>query len=152
MNKTTELKAQELMIGDWVIAQPDEDICGKGCGAIVDRITAIYDEDGVMSVRLKDFDYPVAVELLTPLPLTIELLEKNGWKRDKSPAPAPFSCALLNEKFVIRYHRLHGLDMFEKRGSGLVALSGQRVNIYIQYVHQLQHIFKLCEINKELVV
>lgn len=119
------------MIGDWVIAQPDEDICGEGIGTIVDRITEIYDVEGVMSVSLDDFDYPVAVGLLEPLRMTEEMLEKNlatfqpiswciGWNK-----PDDIHIEIKNEDLIGSFYGT------------------------CNYVHELQHALRLCKFDKQ---
>ena len=67
------MKKSELKLGDWVLAggspiKIDELVEG------IDALT-IYDDE---TNEVKDYSY----DDLSPIPLTEEILEKNGWKED----------------------------------------------------------------------
>lgn len=146
------MKANELIIGDWVIAQPDEDICGEGVGTIVDRVTEIYDVEGVLSVTLEDFDYPIAVGLLDPFPLTAEILEKNGFKRHNRYQyihKDNYSkvCVSIPPRIEI-----DGMDMGEPPICVDIEGALFDINISISAIHELQHALRLCGIDKEIVI
>lgn len=121
------MKASELMLGDWVL-----------------------DTRTKKPLRVNPFMAEMEVPEWEPIPLTPEILEKNGF-----------------EDQGFRHHdELNGID-------DRVVLSNERermnsVNewyvhidsIYyctiasceLTYVHELQHILRLCKINKEIVV
>ena len=69
------MKAKELKIGDWVLVggnpiKIDELVEG------IDTLS-VYDDE---TNEIKDYSY----DELTPIPLTEEILEKNGWREKKS--------------------------------------------------------------------
>lgn len=79
--------------------------------------------------------------LLRPIPLTPEILKKNGFElqRDKSELGTLDTYWLGNELGAFRIHRLNNGDY----QFGLAK---------IKFVHQLQHALRLCGIDKEIKV
>ena len=74
------MKATELMIGDWVIFSGKplkvQHIYNNGYDDVVAEIMEeSLDEDGVICEEIKD----VPLVNCSPIPLTAEILEKNGW-------------------------------------------------------------------------
>lgn len=114
------MKAENLMIGDWVVlVDPDtkerkntqiigSDLCGGG---------------------------KIPCEWFEPLPLTIEILEKN-FAKDNQWVNAFF----LND-------HIHIFDT----GEGFFQI--QYAELFeIRYVHQLQHALKLWDYEKEIII
>ena len=69
------MKKSELKLGDWVLAEGspiriDELVEG------IDTLS-VYDDE---TNEIKDYSY----DELSPIPLTEEILEKNGWREKKS--------------------------------------------------------------------
>ena len=127
------MKVNELMVGDWVNV--------NGLNLKVGAIHA--DEIGVV-----DPDYKIywcsddEFDRIDPIPLTEEILVKNGWDfRDRQYA---IEC--------------------EEDVQGIVELSRDKDGYYwsinwdeyqiirIHYVHELQHILRLCGIDKEISI
>lgn len=136
------MKASELMIGSWVVAQPDEDIWGEGAGTVLGKVDEIFDYDGVLSVSLEGFDCPVAVGLLDSVSITPEILEKNGWKcyntyHRYTCSNVPFDLQQQEECFSI-------MVAGNEYGYGIFT--------FIKYVHQLQHALRLCGITREIIL
>ena len=75
------MKANELMIGDWVIFGDEplkvQHIYNNGYDDIVAEIV----EDGTNEYGVYEEIKDVPVVYCSPIPLTPEILEKNGWKR-----------------------------------------------------------------------
>ena len=108
------MKANELMIGDWVI-----------CNYYSDK--PFYMQFGVGDFQKLGFEF------CEPIPLTIEILEKNG--------------------FIVESRENHGHNLqYCILTDGLwIDVSGE--NFFegkLEYVHQLQHALRLCEIKKEI--
>lgn len=111
------MKANELMLGDWVL-----------------------DTRTNRPLRVNPFMAEFEVPEWQPIPLTPEILEKNGLVND------PFGC------------------YFDEDEQKMLEISSEDDGIYwtinyneygilkLEYVHQLQHALRLCEINKEIVV
>ena len=120
MNKTI-IDSKELAVGAWV--RTDGEIA---------RITSLYKHNGELVAEGKLYDdssdictdeimiYPNWME---PIPVTMLLLEKNGWWRDKSNANAFIHPQLgTDNKIVFK----DNVPVFH--------------NVQIPYVHQLQNV------------
>ena len=139
------MNVRDLMIGDLIkfkyLPRHDDDVFnGRVCADMIKQSG--------------DFE-------IIPIPLTPEILEKNGWYhgrfdgsygrkamrldgpyKDKLPDGVDnalsFAQWSIDEKF-----EYHLLDVYLWKGS---------VHVWIEYVHELQHVFKLCGIEKEIVL
>ena len=72
---------------------------------------------------------------IEPIPLTKEILEKNGWVWNNLPFE--------------QYWEQYGLCLYYV-GNGYRINCGINVCMVVDSVHQLQHVLKLCEIEKEI--
>lgn len=124
------MNATDLMIGDWVQV------------SLANKIGQIYRIDmangiGNEYAALIDGDFDCAD--LKPIPLTTEILEKNGFKKeiDEDKIHNRYTLTENSTAFSIKY----ALSVFQ-----------WFYPIDIKYVHELQHIMKLCGINKEIVL
>lgn len=88
------MKASELMIGDWVYITS---ICGWECNPLEQQIRGIeynsYKGDDYCDWVSTDCDDEASLSNIKPIPLTAEILEKNGFKKFESKNYAP--CYLL---------------------------------------------------------
>lgn len=87
------------------------------------------------------------VDQIEPIPLTAEILEKNGWKHDPSVSAVmtKSSYSLSNDirrSWDSRNHKLY-LAILNERES-------REINIPCHYVHELQQALRLCGIEKEI--
>ncbi len=106
---------------------------------IGDTEVYVTDDDGV--------DWHVGYEHIKPIPLTDEILQKNG-----------FDCS---DPEVKQYHFTEGVERYhfslrqmynrkkEKDGYSFYAFS---VLSLVIYVHELQHAFRICGIDKEITI
>lgn len=135
------INAKDLMIGDWVNYRPgwineetNQVEYESGTGFPV-RIEMLYYCQGEGLVQYNDGEndgIEAAEYELFPIPITPEILEKNGFnlsqsKGEWSPSIVGFSfdnCWVGDE---LKWHRIH-----------------------IKYVHELQHALRLCGIEKEI--
>lgn len=108
------MKANELMIGDWV------------------NYHGIFNK-----IAPADFCHKEWIEAIKPIPLTAEILEKNRFEKENLDI-------VLRDEFT--EDKLISLIKIAK-GFALVT---EGMAIGIQYVHELQHIYKLCGIKKEI--
>ena len=102
------MKAIDLMVGDWVKSRIGMNI----------KIVSI------------DHDYPIVYE---PIPLTLEILEKNGWKETEywheyQDGKNTIQCCLPDMR-----GRINGVEI---------------ENFKCEYVHQYQHLLRLCGLNE----
>lgn len=141
------MEANELMIGDWVSY--------KGNPTKI-RTIEIYNVDvGPLQVTITYGDRicgltVIDVSMLKPIPLTPEILEKNGWKQKKGFIQhGNFG----NGPLMIWHtedNKILGNFTHEMEISDLSSDRGFRVRFDCNYVHQLQHALKLCQIEKEI--
>ena len=129
--KASELTSKDLMIGDWI-----QDSFGN--------IGQVYRLDpGRVHLRLlqeRPQDEEYIVHDIEPISLTPKILEKNGFYRSEIPT---------RDEIGHYYHRKTAPS------SIFVSISfddGRDFGNEIQYVHELQHILRLLEIDKEIVL
>ena len=143
------MKATELMIGDYITVTPS--------GMLI-QVAAAHKKKVAYHTCTNKLSW-VREELLRPIPLTPEILEKNGWYHAKfhgsygrqamridgcyqDELPKGVDNALsfaqwsLDKKFMY-----HFLEIFMWVGS---------ISLKIEYVHELQHALRLCGIEKEI--
>jgi hypothetical protein len=82
----------------------------------------------------------VRMDLLRPIPLTSEILEKNGWSRDIYD----------NESYDNEDAEMLSLWVGEDGRNAWWWHAGFELVIPINYVHQLQNALTLCGIEKEI--
>ena len=124
------MTANELMIGDWV-----------NYNSLNQRIEEITDVDNQVYVS---GDGVVDIPELNPIPLTREILEKNGFEGDREVQQFHFEEN--GEKYHFSLRQMYDKDDIP-RGYSFFAFN---VLTILDYVHQLQHALRLCEINKEI--
>lgn len=123
------MKAEELMIGDYIMFNKNiyiiEEISKKGW------VHLIHNDGSECRVELSS-DY--ILDVITPIPLTTEILKKNGFNETF------WGGEWTNNKvdFILIEHN----DGFRVTNTNIV-LSG---------VHQLQHALQLCGIEKEIEI
>lgn len=121
------MKANELMIGDWVMFP-------HGIDKIVD-LPYIEGKGLCASFAASTTLFPVSVERLKPIPLTPKILKKNGF--------------IYNDLPFVQGWELYGLTL-TTGGEGYRIVCGQNESMLIDYVHDLQHALRLCGIEKEI--
>lgn len=109
------MKAEELMVGDWVL----------------DTYT-----NKPMRIEGINGSNPRFGQDLEPIPLTPEILEKNGFRYNDAP-------------FVNGWEQF-GLTLYRDGGNGYLINCGINVALIINSVHELQHCLKLVGIDKEI--
>lgn len=111
------MKASELMVGDWVNLS-------KGNWSENRQVELIDIEMIAESVYLAE-----------PIPLTEEILEKNGFKDGQYFA----------ELYIQGWHVIS-----DARNLCMECERGWHMNIPCRCVHELQHALRLCQIEKEI--
>lgn len=132
------MKSTELMIGDLI----------NGFG-VVRRVISIQglvqpEDDGLLTTMIPGCEFPNSnlsfrACYALPIPLTVEILEKNGWKKEDVFGS------------LIKYRFTGPIDI--ETGGETFRLSN---NYFfcggIHYVHKLQHALRICGIEKEITV
>ena len=128
------MKIDELMIGNWVLVN----------GTPM-QIQAINDIDGEIMAGDELYclveDRVHSEDKIEPIPLTAEILEKNGWYVPQ--AKIWWEC--YNVSFWLA-------QFVDGRFKIMTDEDSDCVFAAIRYVHELQHILRLCGINKEIVL
>ena len=153
------MEANELMLGDWVqVDNPSFDINNR-----IGYIIGIESKEGhvhpsTFNICFKEDDGGICHYVgcrkynVKPIPLTREILEKNGFVDWSDHSRTTRSCSMLldkntsicvqvtdgNDSIFLQIHRC-GAGSFEHR-------------MNIKYVHQLQQLFRLCGIDKEITL
>ena len=148
--EANELKVTDLMVGDLV--QIKEKDGKKLVGAF--RVVAIgktylagvisdFVEHGTVSISCIEDEkrvYQTEVCNIEPIPLTPEILEKNGLAND------PYGCHFEEDEYM-------ELEISaEEEGIYWTINYNEYAIMKLKYVHQLQHALRLCGINKEIVL
>lgn len=120
------LQAKELMIGDFIRI--------KGKPWKVSYIAPFDIGDARLAVISNDYDGNPYLSDIEPIPLTIEILEANGWE-------------LLSFYNREAYYAPNGVFSLDLR-NGLLRLIIHGKIIIIQYVHELQRALRLCGLNE----
>ena len=147
------MKPEELMIGDWVIRRgvPEEPMWLSDMKTIAG--IAYLDQDG-RGVAEK-------FENIEPIPITEEILKKNGFKNDViaqkaiiAEGASNFSVILISEDNRIILNNIDEyLNSFNKWHVHIDTEDMRTIcTSEITYVHELQHLLKLCKIEKEIVL
>ena len=116
------------MIDDWVYNahnRKNEKVAEIGCGLVMLDYNDLYEYDEI-----------------EPIPLTSEILEKNGFE---------LSVDFGNVYSLKESQRFWAVYVSE----GVYALGCQSIDssfANIRYVHQLQHALRICEIEKEIIL
>lgn len=124
------MNAKELMIGNWVKTKTNK------YGTINELntdclLTTLHGVNGCWSY-----------DSIEPIPLTVEILEKNGWSHDIYD----------NESYDNEDAEMLSLWVGEDGRNAWWWHAGFELVIPINYVHQLQNALALCGIEKEIVL
>ena len=125
------MKATELMIGDWVKCSDPKPFRVEQLDGVEEQV---YGDDG----------FYVDTADLQPIPLTDEILEKNGFKYDEFPKFAVNEITE-NTKVAFSYHS----------GSSTVFMGISEPNFNLTSacvlcVHELQQLLRLSRIKKDI--
>lgn len=130
------MKVTELMIGDWVLHfnKPCKVLGIKDIHRGHDAIL-LFGQDGFRRTGIK------------PIPLTPEILEKNGWinKEEKgwmqkgNFGDSPLMLWYIKDTGKFDPHFAHELEMSDLSKDG-----GFRIKVQCNYVHELQRALRCC--------
>ena len=123
------MNIKELSIGDWVMYRNREW-----------QVCSLYQFTGEVGLWRKDSQICENVADLTPVPLTPEVLEKNG-------------LCVVEEDADFSEYELFGSENFSiyhTKGTLRYRLETPQASVVCWYVHQLQHSLRLAGIDKEI--
>lgn len=137
--------SQELMLGDWVMLNPDlkgyYSFAGKPC-----MVIGLHDDDGAIKIEYDNGKYfwTDAEDDVLPIPLTQEILEKNGFTKNVL-SEKKYYLAVEGFEIHVYFAHVNTQLIIEKRNGREI------INILnIKYLHILQHALKLCGIDKTI--
>lgn len=129
------MKANELMIGDWVLV--------NGTSVQVEAI----DENGFIAYFNSNAEGLLAVDKFEPIPLTAEILEKNGFL--PSFEMGHETLCLVSSEYSVYYRPddtyLYVFKRDNEHGEGDFIIRDHR-SINTKYVHELQHALCSCDL------
>ena len=137
--KNKVMKAEDLMIGDWVID-----------GKNIAQITSITC-DGIIETT---FNESSNIEVIEPIPLTTEILENNGFKKfDFLHIKGQYQWAWWENTLISVTLWCRELNNDTKDGMMLkIEAPNSSLCLKVNYIHELQHALRLCGIEKEIIL
>lgn len=136
MAQLKKLKISDLSVGDWVCYD-------RGTDAV--QIMGIYVRNNQECVVMSDSYYPDGVigfvEHIKPIPITPEILEKNGFE-------------VYDDTARLKLDRPYALWLFKVQEGWDLHLPSreQHINLRIEHIHQLQHALRVAGVEKEIEV
>ncbi len=133
------MNATDLMLGDWVYNSLKEK-------CKVHAISNIFDSN----IHLDNYDKPndgcfeLAFEV-EPIPLTPEILEKNGFVNVENKQTSTIIYSFRDSLFRIEVYDFSHININSYYTDGYC-------DTFISSIHELQHVLRLCGINKEIVL
>lgn len=126
------MKASELMIGDWI-----------RYGSRFGIVKAIKTDECLILVSCNGNDELIweTLDNIESIPLTPEILEKNGWEYNNYNNETEYE-----EEYYVDEN---GFDV-HINGKKFEVRCIDAVNIQLKYLHELQHVLKLCGIEKTI--
>ena len=140
------IKDNELMIGDWVLTL---DATHKE--KVFAQVDAIEEGKRSILVTRECSNWFVDIDWIEPIPLTTEILEKNGfvikkkWAQKGNFGNNPLIMWHYDDDITTRDFK-HELEIHQN-DTGKV-----HVSVQCDYVHELQHAMKLCGIKVEIEI
>ena len=138
-----EMKATELMIGDWVCLKDDTKY------ELPQKVDGILTDD----ISLEGEGFLGGVDgLIRPIPITPEILEKNGWNLD-----TVLQCYTSTPLWLYGEGIINLLLQFPAKQSAgsLEIFDNQKIRSLFDftwkdrlYIHELQHTLRLCGLDK----
>lgn len=149
------MKANELMIGDWVMVYPWDETPWKPNKITDINFHSWEGTDFCDSVGVEEWD-ELSLDDIKPIPLTAEILKKNGfYASEVSSHHIKYVCSTGPIDEFADIVLICGKDNKDKWRWDCLEL---RIHYYrgdihqfkINYVHELQHALRLCGIEKEI--
>lgn len=125
-----KISVSDLSVGDWVrvINQFDAQIYGYHC------------ESGSLSLKTRQGNLVYyRLEDITPIPLTPEILEKNGFE-------------IVDESADFQLYGSPECSIFFTKGTVRYRLETPQASVVCWNVHQIQHALRLAGVGKEIVL
>ena len=103
--------------------------------------------DGIIETT---FNKSSNIEVIEPIPLTSEILEKNGFTKSTPPLGIHARCYELDNK-KDKYHlTIADYNKYKRLLLNVDSEDSECFNIKCDYVHEFQHALRLCGIDKTI--
>ena len=159
------MKAKDLMLGDWVLAEGKPlqvtNVSFLG-GDIICVMNPIMSYDIVYASNIVALSKGAKdINMIEPIPLTEEILHKIGFKNDViaqksiiAEGASNFSVIMISEDNRITINNIDEcLNSFNKWTVHIDTEDMRTMcTAEITYMHELQHLLKLCKIEKEIIL
>ena len=129
------MSPEKLMIGDWVLYK-DKPIMVWEIDEYYDRINT--EPDGYNSIRW------IEISDIKPILLTPEILEQNGFVKDNCGEMTLELDDALGTTEIVLVPSYDGVYYWWKVSNELITK--------IKSIHELQHVLRLCKINKAIIL
>lgn len=140
------MKAKELMVGDYVLVRPS--MMPIQVAAIHKKKVA-YHATGDRLTWVRD-------GLIEPIPITPEILEKNGFKMKQKEGESNFEYVAAGERYIIEFlffrETIYNVSTLLECELGFSGGLDRIHKCNVRFVHELQHALRLCGIEKEIVL
>lgn len=141
------MKAKDLMLGDYISVKPS---------GLPIKVAAVHHKKVAYHAVINKLTW-VRESLLEPIPLTPEILEKNGFKRDAFTNLSPDffyeddACSVsINLNSTCDKHKSIWVTNRNLRITTSIQESRHAFPKKPLLFHQLQHVLRLCGIEKEI--
>lgn len=142
------MEARELMIGDLVTYKNEPPIA---IYSINESFVDGFSICDIVNYNKNDGTY-IRADKVSPIQLTLEFLKKNGFRADVDGTVFRHSYDEGDFFFVINIEMLKDGWFVDSHSSRNISHGLKEVTGRIQYVHELQHIFKMLDIKKDVIV
>lgn len=149
MEKAEKIRIEDVSIGDWFQARmvkwdyEDLDITPSM------KVVKIEKDCVRLGFSLDDLEFEVFVEDLQPIPITAEVLEKNGWS-EFSDYHNSWKLDIASDIRVWMFKNSHDWT-FQVMSWGL-GHNHSVAKAYIKDIHELQHALRLIKTDKHIVI
>ena len=132
METMEKMSVSDLSVGDWV----------RVIVQFFAQIDGYHSESGSLSLKTRQGHLVYyRLEDITPIPLTPEILEKNGFTHDKW------------SKKIWRYEDEESEVVYYIENNGLeITTDDCKINMVCKSVAELQHALRLAKVGKEIVL
>ena len=137
--------SQELMLGDWVQFTSEQWLTEEDACPL--KVTCVGEPkypDFYPYIRIEGRNENYHIDLFQPIPLTQEILEKNGFTKGGMFGKTYY---LAVEDFEISVYFAHvntQLIIEKRNGREIINM------LNVEYLHILQHALRLCGIEKQI--
>ena len=139
--KTETIRCRDLMVGDW---------CCNEHGFPM-QITNVGDDYAYATFEGNEGDpweFDDKDAQPQPIPLTPEILEKNGFEMFKYDGWVHYYRIFGNSAIPFVLHSMIGGEMLSQEVGIFSTSTDTNCGIEVNYVHELQHALHLCRLNK----